>query len=74
MLEDPLGCGYGCSIPGINDCICRSDKQSVGASFLSSCISKACTVGNPNIDVSSGVAIYTNYCGSLGYCQETQGP
>jgi hypothetical protein len=51
----------------VNDCYCRTDKQSVATAYLSSCISKACTVGDPMIDVSSGVGIYEGYCTSLGY-------
>jgi hypothetical protein len=51
----------------VNDCYCRTDKQSVATAYLSSCISKACTVGDPMVDVSSGVGIYEGYCTSLGY-------
>jgi hypothetical protein len=66
--SNALGCGAPyCSEQAANDCYCRSDKQAVATSYLSSCIKKACTIGDPLIDINSGVSIYEGYCTSLGY-------
>jgi len=66
-VEVHIGCSWACYTGAANDCFCRADKQSVATSFLSSCISAGCTVGDQQIDVSSGVGVYTGYCSSLGY-------
>ena len=66
-VEVHIGCSWACYTGAANDCFCRADKQSVATSFLSSCISAGCTVGEQQIDVNSGVGIYTGYCSSLGY-------
>jgi len=50
-----------------NDCYCRADHQPVAESYLSSCISKSCTVGNAQIDVNSAITVYEGYCASNGY-------
>jgi hypothetical protein len=66
-IEAAIGCNMDCNDWGRNDCFCRGDKQSIATSFLSSCISVACTLGNPAIDISSGAGLYTDYCLSNGY-------
>lgn len=45
----------------------RGDKQSIATSYLSACISSKCTLGNPEIDVSSGAGLYPDYCLGIGY-------
>lgn len=68
VVEDALGCNYdGCGTAGLNTCICRTDKQYVGVKHLSTCIASLCTIGDPDIDISLGIGIYTDYCTSLGY-------
>jgi hypothetical protein len=66
-----------------NDCYCRADHQPVAVSYLSSCVSKSCTVGDAQIDVNSAITVYDGYCSSNGYlatapattsAQTTQGP
>jgi hypothetical protein len=70
-LDAQLGCSKTfCSELAVNDCYCRTDKQSAATSYLSSCISRACTIGDPGVDVNSGVGIYKGYCTSLGYQAE----
>jgi hypothetical protein len=73
-LEGAIGCSWNYQNPGINDCYCRTDKQPVATSYLSSCIANACTVGNPSIDINSGVGIYVGYCQSLGYLTPGEAP
>lgn len=57
-VEVHIGCSWACYTGASNDCFCRADKQSVATSFLSSCISSACTVGNKQINVNSGVGTF----------------
>lgn len=68
-LDTTIGCGDSniCSELAINGCYCRTDKQSVATSYLSLCVSSACTVGDPQVDINSAVGIYTGYCAGLGY-------
>ena len=73
---DVLGFKIGCAQSGAcvtsgwqarNDCYCRSDLQIPGQEFLSNCISKACSVADVSVDISSAVSIYSRYCGEKGY-------
>lgn len=66
-----LQCDEAQNSPAPNGCFCREDKQSAAVSYLSSCIKKQCTVGDYHIDMSAGVAVYTNYCLGLGYIPAT---
>lgn len=45
-----------------NSCYCRPDLRTTALSVISACVTRAC--GTNEVDVSSGVAIFTNYCGS----------
>jgi hypothetical protein len=66
-----------------NDCYCRADHQPVAVSYLSSCVSKSCTVRDAQIDVNNAITVYDGYCSSNGYlvtapattpASTTQGP
>jgi hypothetical protein len=69
-LDGGMGCAGLCGTAD-NDCLCRTDHQSAATSYLSSCIGKACTPGDPQIDVTRAVAVYDSYCLGLGYALET---
>lgn len=65
-----IGCEYNdCSANygAPNDCYCRADLQSVAQSYLTSCVSAQCTVGDSSIDISSAGSIYNYYCSSNGF-------
>jgi len=67
ILDSALGCATQQCTLADNDCLCRTDHQPVATSFISSCVSASCTIGDAQIDVSSGVAVYQGYCGDVGY-------
>lgn len=70
VLAGAIGCqnNYCSANFGAPDnCYCRTDLQSAAESFLTSCVSKSCTVGDSSIDVSSAGSIYENYCSSKGF-------
>jgi hypothetical protein len=52
-------CGSGFGAP--DRCFCRLDLQSVGQSYLTSCVKAACTIGQSSIDISSAGSIYNFY-------------
>jgi hypothetical protein len=61
---------FSCESPWYNNCYCgygRSDLESLGTSFLSSCISSSCTQGNPGPDASSANVVYESYCAQNGF-------
>ena len=60
---NPCSANYGAP----NDCYCRSDLQSVALSYITSCVSAWCTVGDSSIDISSAGSIYKYYCSSNGF-------
>jgi hypothetical protein len=66
-LDGILGCDSNYCLYASNDCYCRADHQPVAVSYLSSCVSKSCTVGDAQIDVNSAVTVYDGYCSSNGY-------
>lgn len=71
-LGNAIGCVSGQECQGARDgapnsCYCRADLQSVAESYLTSCVSNACAVGNSSIDISSAVSIYEYYCSSKGF-------
>jgi hypothetical protein len=72
VLGGELGCvtaakcnAYGWQAP--NDCYCRADFQNIAQDYLSSCVSRACSLGNVGIDASSAGSIYSQYCSQKGY-------
>ena len=69
-LDGGMGCAQLCETAD-NDCLCRTDHQSAATSYLSSCVGKACTPGDPQIDVTRAVAVYESYCLGIGYALET---
>jgi hypothetical protein len=83
QLDGILGCDSNYCLYASNECYCRADHQPVAVSYLNSCVSKSCTVGNAQIDINSAVTVYDGYCTSNGYsatapattpAQTTQGP
>ena len=74
ILGSTLQCpGVSCTVSWAapDSCYCRSDKQSVAQSYLSTCVLAACTAGDVQDDISSAESIYGYYCSSIGY---TAGP
>lgn len=72
VLGRELGCvtatdckDYGWEAP--NDCYCRADFQNIALGYLSSCVSKSCSLGNVGIDASSAGSIYSQYCSQKGF-------
>jgi hypothetical protein len=51
-----------------NDCFCRPDLQPTATSYISSCLNGKC--GRNSLDISRGLAIYTDYCTAAGYTTE----
>jgi hypothetical protein len=62
-----LSCTYSCSNFAWDGCYCRPDLQTDAESFLSKCVSSACTIGDVALDVSAVVSLYDGYCISAGY-------
>jgi hypothetical protein len=77
--DDELGMAIGCVSRGCigngwqatNDCYCRSDLQQAAQSYLTSCISVGCSVGDYKIDAASAGSIYAQYCAENGYSPAT---
>lgn len=74
--NDLLGSKIGCaphtdcntfSWLATNDCYCRPDLQSIAQAHLTSCVKRACSVGDLAIDASSAGSIYSQYCKEKGY-------
>jgi hypothetical protein len=73
---DPLGSAIGCNSYNGNcrsvvwpaeSCYCRSDLQTAGLAFLSSCVSSRCSVGAYTVDLASVTSMYLSYCTGHGY-------
>ncbi|KAH9208076.1 hypothetical protein DL95DRAFT_468086 [Leptodontidium sp. 2 PMI_412] len=65
-----VGCQYNwCSsdLGAAESCYCRTDLQVVATKYLTSCLRAACTLGDPNIELSSAVELYQGYCTAKGY-------
>jgi hypothetical protein len=62
-LASAIGCDT--KIAPENNCFCRSDLINSGATWLSSCVSSACS-GDTN-DATSATSIYLAYCSQAGY-------
>jgi hypothetical protein len=74
--EDVLGAHIGCARSNVcesiswqarNACYCSSALQIPAQEFLGSCISRACSIADVSVDISSAVSIYSRYCGEKGY-------
>lgn len=61
-----LDCPQPTSRVADNACFCRADLQAQATSYLEDCIATRCPVPN-DVDVTSGVALYTDYCTSNGF-------
>jgi len=69
-LGGKLGCQYdecASNFGSPDRCFCRLDLQSIGQSYLTSCVKAACTLGQSSIDISSAGSIYNFYCSSKGF-------
>ncbi|RVD83564.1 uncharacterized protein DFL_007948 [Arthrobotrys flagrans] len=53
-----------CDSSRIDSCFCREDLQVTAVSHLSTCVQASC--GKTVPDITSAVAVYTNYCKSTG--------
>lgn len=64
-----LGNGFDCPGPWYNDCFCptRTDLVTIGPPWLSSCISSSCTIGSPDPDITSAIAVWETCCLTNGY-------
>jgi hypothetical protein len=66
-IDGLAGYGMGCPEPRPNDCFCRTDLYSVATSFVSSCLTKECTIGNLSPDYTSAMRLCDSYCQANGY-------
>lgn len=58
-----LGSDLGCGCSPLNACWCSSGLQSSATSYISSCVSAACTkMGNIDGDIKSMLDLYGGYC------------
>jgi hypothetical protein len=58
-----LGKDLGCNCSPVNGCWCSTGLQSSATSYISSCVSSACSkVGNVDGDIKSMLDLYGNYC------------
>lgn len=64
--SDDLNSALGCDAPFPNDCYCRTDQFTLATSFLSSCASLYCTIGNYGPDYTSEASLYGSYCRAAG--------
>jgi hypothetical protein len=78
MKACPQGCLYlepldgknglvdilGCDLPVPNACYCRTDQLQLATNAISSCITADCT-NVDNIDISTAIQVYNNYCSSV---------
>jgi hypothetical protein len=71
ILGSALQCATGnpCALTwaALDDCYCRSDKQSFAESYISACVKSGCTAANVEDDISSGWSVYGGYCTSKGF-------
>jgi hypothetical protein len=65
-----IGCQYNWCMSDLGaaeSCYCRPDLQVVATKYLTKCLRAACTLGDPNIELSSAVNLYQDYCAAKGY-------
>ncbi|KAM5356455.1 hypothetical protein ACJ41O_003101 [Fusarium nematophilum] len=72
MIGDSLDCEVvEGSFAVMNDCYCRTDLQSRGQSFLTTCVSDNCKLlGGYTNDLSTAASMYEGYCLKQGYTAE----
>ena len=63
--EDDIANDLSCPNPVLNSCYCRGDLQAVAVSYISSCVSSACS--SDTVDIQSATSLYQAYCVSNGY-------
>lgn len=56
--------GLSCRSSPVDSCFCREDLQPVAISMISTCVVSYC--GKVSRDVTSAIAVYTNYCKNTG--------
>ncbi|KAH7112693.1 hypothetical protein EDB81DRAFT_953612 [Dactylonectria macrodidyma] len=63
------GCDYEQGeFAAMNKCYCRTDLQSLGQRYLTTCVSSGCdTIGGYTNDLSTAASLYENYCLSQGF-------
>lgn len=64
-FSDVIANDLSCPGPVLNSCYCRSDLQAVAVSYISSCVSSACS--SDTVDIQSATSLYQAYCASNGY-------
>jgi hypothetical protein len=74
LVGSVLQCGVNCISWAPNDCYCRTDYQSIATSYLYTCVSKGCTLGDNSGDITSATDLYNSYCTSLSFFAPTQPP
>jgi hypothetical protein len=74
LVGSVLQCGVNCISWAPNDCYCRTDYQSLATSYLYTCVSKSCTLGDNSGDITSATDLYNSYCTSLSFFAPTQPP
>src|SRR5277367_1367325 len=62
---DNIAIDLSCPSPILNSCYCRGDLQAVAVSYVSSCVSSACS--SDTVDIHSATSLYQAYCVSNGY-------
>jgi hypothetical protein len=68
VIADHVACSYNCFTYALDGCICRPDLQTAAESWLTSCVSSACTDGGQSsVDIASAVSLYDGYCLAAGY-------
>jgi hypothetical protein len=67
--SDNVAGDLSCPEPVLNSCYCRSDLQPVAVSYISSCVSSACS--SNTVDIQSATSLYQAYCVSNGYTEIT---
>jgi hypothetical protein len=63
--DDLVAGGLSCPSPVLNSCYCRGDLQAAAVSYISSCVSSACS--SDTVDIQSATSLYQAYCVSNGY-------
>lgn len=71
---DQIAYSIGCGEVPPNECWCRTDLFTVATSFLNSCVSKSCTMGDWEQDYSSAKGFYESYCQGAGFTAIVTGP
>ena len=66
-FDDLMGFALNCNSPWPDSCLCEPKNQSIALSFISSCASSRCSIGDPKTDVYSAANAYERYCVQHSY-------